>query len=81
MTPAQCNYEIYDKELPPIVEAFECWRADLEGTDMSVQVISDHKNLEYFTTTKKLTRRQANVTEKVFLIGHYVLILISNCLL
>lgn len=30
-TPAECNYEIYDKELLAIVKAFEEWRPELEG--------------------------------------------------
>ena len=34
---------------------------------MPVEVLSDHKNLEYFITIKKLTRRQARWAE--FLIG------------
>ena len=28
-TPAECNYEIYNKELMAIVRAFEHWRAEL----------------------------------------------------
>jgi hypothetical protein len=59
LTPAECNYEIYDKELLAIVGAFEQWRPELEGTKLPIQVITDHKALEYFMTTKKLTRRQA----------------------
>lgn len=59
LDPAQCNYEIYDKELLAIVRAFEEWRPELEGTELPIQVLTDHKALEYFMTTKKLTRRQA----------------------
>ena len=29
MSPAECNYEIYDKELLAIVQAFEEWRPEL----------------------------------------------------
>ena len=57
MLPAECNYEIYDKELLAIVRCFEEWRPELEGTDLPVEVLSDHKSLEYFMTTKKLTKR------------------------
>lgn len=64
---AECNYEIYDKELLAIIRCLENWRPDLEGTDIPVQVLTDHKNLEYFMTTKKLTRRQARWAE--FLAG------------
>ena len=57
--PAECNYEIYDKELMAIVRAFEEWRPELEGSTYPVEVITDHKNLEYFMSTKQLSRRQA----------------------
>ena len=56
--PAELNYEIYDKELLAIKNAFEEWRAYLIGTQKPIQVITDHKNLEYFMSTKKLNRRQ-----------------------
>ncbi len=55
--PAECNYEIYDKELMAIVRAFEEWRPELEGSPTPVEVITNHKNLEYFILTKQLNRR------------------------
>ncbi|KAG0161666.1 hypothetical protein PDIDSM_5299, partial [Penicillium digitatum] len=60
---AECNYEIYDKELLAIIRCFEEWRPELEGTPSPVKVITDHRNLEYFTTTKLLNRRQARWSE------------------
>jgi hypothetical protein len=63
LTPTECNYDIYDKELMAIVRAFEEWRAELEGTGLPVEVLSDHKNLQYFMTTKRLSRRQARWSE------------------
>ena len=60
---AECNYEIYDKELLAIIRAFEEWRPELEGSAFPIQVLSDHKNLEYFMSTKKLSRRQARWSE------------------
>jgi hypothetical protein len=59
LSPAEVNYDIYDKELMAVVKSFEEWRAELEGADTPVQVISDHKNLQHFMTTKRLSRRQA----------------------
>src|SRR6202035_1454761 len=35
----------------------------LEGTATPVDVVTDHKNLEYFATTKMLSRRQARWSE------------------
>ena len=49
--PAECNYEIYDKELMAIFRCFEEWRAELESSPYPIKVLSDYKNLEYFITT------------------------------
>ena len=57
------NYEIYDKELLAIVDAFREWRVFLEGSKYTVKVYTDHKNLVYFTTTKELNRRQVRWAE------------------
>ncbi|KAI0991746.1 hypothetical protein K3495_g16441, partial [Podosphaera aphanis] len=58
LTPAECNYEIHDKELLAVVSALEEWRGELMGLKDPFLVLSDHKNLEYFMTTKKLSERQ-----------------------
>src|SRR6266481_6344187 len=60
---AELNYEIYNKELLAIFEAFCQWRNYLEGATHTVLVLSDHKNLEYFATTKQLTRQQVHWSE------------------
>jgi hypothetical protein len=57
-TPAEINYEIHDKELLAIVDCFNVWRRYLEGAIHTIQVYSDHQNLEYFTTTIVLNRCQ-----------------------
>lgn len=46
MSPAEQNYDIYDKELLSIVLAFQDWRVYLEGSQHQIRVIYDHKNLE-----------------------------------
>lgn len=63
LLPAECNYEIYDKELLAIVKCFEQWRPELQSVNKPVKVLTDHKSLEYFMTTKKLNRRQARWAE------------------
>ncbi|KAI0992964.1 hypothetical protein K3495_g15220 [Podosphaera aphanis] len=63
MSPAESNYEIYDKELLAIVQAFEEWRPELEGSSDPVEVITDHKALEYFMKSRLLSRRQARWSE------------------
>lgn len=62
-SPAECNYEIYDKELLAIVKAFEEWRPELQGLEDPVEVLTDHKSLEHFTTTKLLNQRQVRWSE------------------
>jgi hypothetical protein len=56
-SPAECNYEIYDKEMLAIVRCLEAWDADLRSV-REFQIRTDHKNLEYFMTARKLTERQ-----------------------
>ena len=63
MTGPERNYDIHDKELLAVVEAFRTWRVYLEGLDTPVQVYTDHKNLLYWTTTKELNRRQVRWSE------------------
>ncbi|GLB44521.1 putative retrotransposable element tf2 155 kda protein type 1-like [Lyophyllum shimeji] len=53
------NYEIHDKEMLAIIRALEEWRHFLEGARHKVEIYTDHKNLQYFLTAKKLNRRQA----------------------
>jgi len=54
------NYEIHDKEMLTIIHALEEWRHFLEGAQYLVEIWTDHKNLEYFMTAKKLNRHQAH---------------------
>jgi hypothetical protein len=61
--PAERNYDTHDKELLAIHEAFKVWRHHLEGSATPIEVFTDHKNLEYFTSSKTLTRRQARWSE------------------
>jgi hypothetical protein len=60
---AECNYEIYDKELLTIIRCFEQWRAELQSIETFINVLIDHKSLKYFMTIKKLNRRQAKWIE------------------
>ena len=60
---AELNYDVHDKELLAIFDAFTTWRHYLEGAPLPVDVVTDHKNLEYFSTTKVLTRRQVRWSE------------------
>ena len=61
--PLELNYDIHNKELLAIFDVFKTWRHYLEGAPLTIDVVTDHKNLEYFATTKVLTRRQVRWSE------------------
>ena len=50
----ELNYNMHDKELLAIFEAFKIWQHYLEGPAYPIDVVTDHKNLKYFSTTKML---------------------------
>jgi len=56
-TAVELNHDTHDKELLAIFKAFKIWRHYLEGPAYSINIVTDHKNLEYFSTTKILTQR------------------------
>ena len=57
---SEINYPIYNKELVAIIVAFEEWRPYFAGAQHRVQVVTDHKNLVYFSITRTLNRRRAH---------------------
>jgi len=57
-TVTELNYNTHDKKLLAIFEAFKIWQHYLEDLAYSIDVVTDHKNLEYFSTTKVLTWKQ-----------------------
>src|SRR5258705_6824466 len=56
---AEKNYNTHNKELLAIFKAFKNWRHFLEGSAKVIDMVTDHKNLEYFTSSKKLLHCQA----------------------
>ena len=59
LSPIEWNYKIHDKEILAIIHTLEEWPHYLEGTPCQFEVWKDHKNLEYFRTSKKLNQWQA----------------------
>ena len=57
----ELNYDFHDKEMVVIVAWFKEWRHYL--ISQRVVVYTDHRNLEYFNTTKILNRHQARWAE------------------
>jgi len=63
LTAPELNYDTHNKELLAIFEAFRNWRHYLEGSASPIDVVTDHKNLEYFSTSKVLSHQQARWSE------------------
>jgi hypothetical protein len=53
---AQANYTIHDKELLAVMKCLAQWDVELKMV-RKFTVITDHKNLEYFTTRRLLSER------------------------
>ena len=63
MKPAECNYDVHDKELLAIVQALKEWRRYVAGSQHKIRILTDHKNLVPFMTTKELNERQIRWSE------------------
>ena len=68
MTPAERNYGISDKEALAVVKALQHWQHWLEGTKIPIDIITDHRNLQYFTKPRILNRQQLRWMD---LLNHY----------
>uniref|UniRef100_A0A8C5PUW8 ribonuclease H n=1 Tax=Leptobrachium leishanense TaxID=445787 RepID=A0A8C5PUW8_9ANUR len=51
---AERNYDVGERELLAIKHALDEWRHLLEGTLYPITIYTDHKNLEYLRTAKRL---------------------------
>ena len=58
MSPAERNYNIHDKKMLAIVDAFKVGRHYCHGA-RTIPVYTDHNNLKYFMEAKTLNGRQA----------------------
>ncbi len=56
---AEQNYDVGNLELLAMKAAFEEWRHWLEGSKFPFSVLTDHRNLEYLRSAKRLNHRQA----------------------
>ncbi|KAI1007798.1 hypothetical protein K3495_g433 [Podosphaera aphanis] len=54
----ECHSDIYDKELLGVIKSLKEWRPELEGLQNQFDILTDHKNLQMFQTTKELNQRQ-----------------------
>ena len=47
-TPAESNYKIYNKELLVIIRYLKVWDTELRSVLKGFDIITNHKNIEYF---------------------------------
>lgn len=59
LSPAERNYDICNRELLAVRLALGEWRHWLEGLAQPFLVWTDHKNLEYVHSARRLSSRQA----------------------
>ena len=53
------NYDMHNKEMMDIMCALEAWWHYLEGCKHKIEIWTDHRNLKYFMSAKKLNQQQA----------------------
>lgn len=58
-TPAERNYDTYNREVTALISALQHWRQYLLGTREPFEAWTDHQNLLYWRAPQKLNRRQA----------------------
>jgi len=64
LSPAEQNYDIHDKKLLAIIAALKSWKIYTEEASELI-ILTNHKNLLHFITTKKLNKRQVRWFEKL----------------
>lgn len=65
LQPAEKNYDVFDKEMLAIFYTLVEWRSWLLSLQQKFTVVTDHKALTYFMSTKNLTRRQVRWAERL----------------
>jgi len=65
LTPAELNYDVYDKEMLAIVFSLKKNRHYLQAAEHKTMIYSDHQNVTYFSTAILLNRRQARWAEEL----------------
>jgi hypothetical protein len=56
LNPAECNYDIWDREFLAVIKALGNWRHILIGTLHKITVWTDHANLQYYRQPQKVNR-------------------------
>ena len=59
LSASEQNYDVGDRELLAVKMALQEWRHWLEGAEQPFLIWTDHRNLEYMKSAKRLNARQA----------------------
>ena len=59
MSAEERNYKIYDHKMLGLIRALEDWQHFLEGLPKPFEVVTDHKNMEWWASMCDLTHHQA----------------------
>jgi hypothetical protein len=65
LSPAELNYNVYDKEMLAVVFTLQKNQHYLQGAVHKTKIFNDHQNLSYFKTAVLLNRRQARWSEEL----------------
>ncbi|KAI0997227.1 hypothetical protein K3495_g10960 [Podosphaera aphanis] len=60
---AESNYPIHDKEMLSIIACLQEWQPELTSVGKPFTILSDHKNLSFFTTKRLLSERQVRYND------------------
>ena len=64
-TPVKSNYKIYNKELLVIIYYLKAWDTELQNISKGFDIITDHKNIEYFIKKQRLNERQMQWSQEL----------------
>jgi hypothetical protein len=59
---SKANYPIYDKKLLAIINYIKAWEPELKAVK-NFKILIDHRNLRYFYTEKRLSKKQIKWSE------------------
>jgi hypothetical protein len=65
LTAPERNYHVHDTELLAAIEGLEHWRHYFAYSPFPATILTDHKNLEYFSEKRMLSDRQVRYAERL----------------
>ncbi|KAI0994661.1 hypothetical protein K3495_g13520, partial [Podosphaera aphanis] len=60
---AEVNYPIHDKEMLAIIACLKEWQAELRSVSKPFTILTDHRNLSFFTSKRLLNERQVRYND------------------